>query len=78
MIQIKNTGNVVNVKFELFGWILSLDTSRTHELDAVVLSKTMREKMENRLEMIRREAYNVGYANGRAKVKKQSVFSCYW
>ena len=76
MIQIKNTGNVVNVKFELFGWILSLDTSRTHELDAVVLSKTMREKMENRLEMIRREAYNVGYANGRAKVKKQSVFSC--
>ena len=78
MIYIKNDGANVVAVVEVLGWKLHLTNTRGHELDAIALASKMKSDMENRLEQIRKDAYNLGYANGRAKVKKQSVFSCWW
>ena len=78
MITIKNVEKEVLVKIELFGWTVNFKQEKEDGLSALLLAKSLYDKMGIRLEAIRREAYFHGYKDGRAKARKETWFSKGW
>lgn len=62
MIQISSNGSKVVVKLETgIGWSCELDYNNFNEMNAVLLENQLNKKLNQRIEQIRREAYEAGW-----------------
>ena len=78
MITVINAGRTVQISVNLFGWQVNFNQEKEDGLVAILLAKAISDKMNNTLEMIRREAYMKGYHDGRTKLKKETDFEQGW
>lgn len=80
MIQFTREGT--KVRIEISSNALSKSFLFYHECGqdhfASLMDDSYQERMSQSLERIRREAYNQGWKDAKAKVKKESWFSGWW
>jgi hypothetical protein len=78
MITVSRTKEkvVIKVNLEIPDYTIPFEFSRSHELDAELLERFIREKLWGRIEDIKRVFYEKGYKDGRSKKDKKDYFSC--
>jgi hypothetical protein len=71
---------IVNIEHGIFynGNHFVLKISSTHDYQAELLKRQFQKKLSDELEAIRREAYNQGWKDAKAKTKKQTWFTGWW
>ena len=79
MIKFKRLNNVVKVDFTLpMGWTVTLQNERNSDFDAELLLRRLDDDLRQRIEKIRRDAYNLGWKEAKGKkVKKRDWFNGY-
>lgn len=77
MINISRDKEVVQLKFDTgVGFYIPFEYKRHCEMDAELLMARMQAQLNERIEMIRREAYNRGWKDKASKkVRKSEWFS---
>lgn len=77
MIKISRKKENVTVDISLsIGWDIELTYLRSSEMDAILLSNQIEKDLQNRIETIRREAYQLGWKQAKSKkVRKKDWFN---
>jgi len=80
MIDVSTSGSKVSVIIEtgVDGFNLPLTWETNQQLYAILLRDSIEKHMNERLEKIRRAAYNSGWKDAKAKTKKQNWFAGWW
>jgi hypothetical protein len=82
MLSFFRKENKVIVKLEHGIWgsdeHFALEIGQSFEYQAQLLKDALNKNLQNNLERIRREAYNQGWKDAKAKTRKQTWFSWSW
>jgi hypothetical protein len=81
MIYIKPKDKQVELKFNVdvgTGWNYSFSWNCNDEVYAQLLAAQMNKQLGNKLELIRREAYDQGFKDAKAKRAKREWFLRVW
>ncbi len=82
MISFKRTDNIVVVQVKhgvLFNdEHFTLQIASSHAYQAELLNRQLKDQLENKLEAIRKEAYEQGSKDAKAKRAKKTWFSRWW
>ena len=77
MLQITTEKEIVNVNISLsIGWSIDLKYQRHSQIDAVLLRNQIQSDLNNKIETIRREAYELGWKEAKSKkIRKRDWFN---
>jgi len=77
MIQISNYKATVNIRLIMsIGWHIEIPYQRNTEMDAILLRNQLQSDLSNKIEKIRRDAYNAGWKEAKSKkTRKRDWFN---
>lgn len=77
MFTIKQEGNCVKIEvLSSIRWSITFRHSRNEELDAILLRNQLQTDLSNKIEQIRREAYELGWKDAKSKkIAKRTWFN---
>lgn len=76
MVKITRDKNKLTIEFDTHrGWVVNFSRTSEHEIDAILLKEHIEEVFSNRIEAIRRDAYEKGWKDKSSQKTKRTWFN---